>query len=68
MSAILAHWKPRHRRWMVALEWKPADLWIGVYFDRTTQIELPNGLAQEVLQFWVCVLPMLPIHVTKYRR
>jgi hypothetical protein len=36
-------------RFRVTLEWKLADLWIGVFFTRG--------------DVWVCILPCLPIHI-----
>jgi hypothetical protein len=39
--------------WSVALEFKPQDLWIGAYWHRS----------EDGLDVWVCLLPMLPIHV-----
>lgn len=39
---------------VLALEFKPADLWVGAY---TAQ----NGGMRHV---WVCLLPCLPVHVS----
>lgn len=41
------------RRWSVRLEWKPQDLWIGVFWKKETLY----------VDVWVCVLPCLPIHI-----
>jgi hypothetical protein len=38
----------------IALEWKPADLWVGLY---TAQQKGRRHV-------WVCILPCLPIHVS----
>jgi len=38
--------------WLLQLEWKPQDLWIGVYWKNTP----------ERLDVWVCLLPCLPLH------
>ena len=38
--------------WLLQLEWKPQDLWIGVYWKNTP----------ERLDVWVCVVPCLPLH------
>jgi hypothetical protein len=42
-------------RWRVRLEFKPADLWLGLYVapDETWR----SGSA------WLCLLPWLPVHV-----
>ena len=45
------------RYWGVALEWKPADLWIGAFWRRARR---------EDFDLWVCLLPCLPIHVYWY--
>jgi len=37
----------------VRLEWKPEDLWVGVFWRR-------SGRRTDV---WVCLLPCLPIHI-----
>jgi len=39
----------RAGRFSIALEWKLADLWVGLFFTRT--------------EAWLCLLPCLPIHV-----
>lgn len=41
------------RRWFVRVEWKPQDCWVGVYWDQDDWH----------LDVWVCLLPMVPIHV-----
>ena len=38
-------------------EFKPQDCWIGVYW-RT------NGLGWDA---WVCVVPMLPLHIAWFK-
>lgn len=35
------------------LEFKAADCWIGVYWTRQA----------EILHIWICLLPMLPLHL-----
>jgi hypothetical protein len=37
----------------IRLEWQPADLWIGVFWQRSG----------EVLHLWIGILPCLPIHL-----
>jgi hypothetical protein len=39
-------------RWSWRIEFKPADIWIGVYWERRPWLHL-----------WVCLLPMVPIHL-----
>lgn len=44
----------------VYLEFKPQDCWVGVFWRYTT-----FGLGPPIRQVdvWICLLPMLPIHV-----
>jgi hypothetical protein len=46
----------------LALEWKPADLWRGVYPRRERQFA--DRWQYDV---WVCVVPCLPVHLTWWR-
>jgi hypothetical protein len=45
--------KRPERRWFARLEWKPQDLWLGVFW---------KNKAPRSLDVWVCVLPMVPVH------
>lgn len=38
----------------VTLEFKLADLWIGLFWKRQVQ----------TLHIWICLLPALPLHIT----
>lgn len=40
-------------RWRVAVQFKAADLWIGVFWANH------HGL----VDVWICVVPCLPIHI-----
>lgn len=51
------------RRLRVRLEWKPQDLWIGVYWKRSDE----QSRAILLYDVWICILPMLPIHLTWHR-
>lgn len=42
-----------YRRWFARLEWKPQDLWVGVFWKR----DHPSSL-----DVWVCIVPMVPLH------
>jgi hypothetical protein len=46
----------------VRLEWKPADLWIGVYWKVKHYVGRPPAAS---LHIWICLLPCLPIHIVK---
>jgi hypothetical protein len=38
----------------VQFQWEPRDLWIGVFWRRT----------EIALHLYICLLPMVPLHVT----
>ncbi len=44
-------------RFEVSLEFKVQDCWIGVYW----------AVRKAGVDVWICLLPMLPIHVRWYR-
>lgn len=46
----------------VRLEFKPQDCWVGVFWKTT-----PKANYQFRTDVWVCVLPMLPIHLSWFR-
>ena len=58
MERVLwSHWfNPSVR---LALEWKPADLWVGLYWRREGQ-HGPRG----TYDVWLCLVPTLPVHLT----
>ena len=41
----------------IRLEWKPEDMWIGAFWRR----------GQGRIDIWICVVPMLPIHIIHWR-
>lgn len=43
-------------RWSVALQFKALDMWVGAFW----QPALGPG---DITRLWVCLLPMLPIHI-----
>lgn len=45
-----------------ALEWKPQDMWVGLFW-RTTHALTDEGVKPFATEFWLCLLPMLPLHV-----
>jgi hypothetical protein len=42
----------------VRLEFKPEDLWIGVFWRRGRDWYVPK------LHVWVCLIPCFPLHFT----
>ena len=60
------------RRWHVRLDIVLRDMWIGLYWKRTLQAWWIRDEAAHYnlgrLDVYVCVLPMLPVHLwTTYR-
>ena len=50
----------------IALEFKLADLWIGVFWDvRRCDYGSILGHVTKELHVWVCLVPCLPIHLIK---
>lgn len=56
-------------------QWEPHDLWIGCFWkhsrdDRVTGSDMYHGAFRGgwTLHLYVCVLPLLPIHVYIVRR
>lgn len=45
---------PPRTSWSVALEFKPQDLWIGLFWRNE----------RGRLDIWICLLPCWPIHIT----
>lgn len=54
----LTRWRRILPAVVIRLEFKPADCWIGVY-------ALPQVSGWEA---WVCLVPMLPLHIRCMRR
>jgi hypothetical protein len=44
-------------RWWCRLEFKPQDMWVGAYWHSHHVNDA------HILDIWVCILPMLPIHI-----
>jgi hypothetical protein len=49
-------------RSIVRLEFKPQDLWVGVYWKT-----YPETM-YKVYSIWVCLLPMVPLHLVFYQK
>jgi len=57
--------------WYLALEWKPQDIWIGLFWKKNDG-KAYNQYSQHVssspvinittVDVWICVIPMLPLH------
>jgi hypothetical protein len=58
MTRYLSPIVPLGRHWRVQWEFKPADLWVGVYWCNH------GGF----IDVWVCLVPMLPIHFWSLER
>lgn len=42
-------------RWFIHLEWKVQDCWIGLFWR----------VDKERFDLWFCLLPCIPIHITR---
>ena len=51
-------------RWTIRFEWKPADCWVGVFWRHSAWSQ-PGHSAGRHLDIWVCVLPMVPLHLLR---
>lgn len=51
--------------WRIKLEFNPQDLWIGAYWDNRVLGVWYNGMSLGTFHLWVCLIPMLPIHITR---
>lgn len=52
------HWRLVDRPDLkVQIQWEPRDVWIGLFWRKT-------GIA---LHFYICILPMVPLHITVKR-
>lgn len=50
----------------IRLEWNPHDLWIGAYFTyKPRGIDWFGATTGRVLHVYVCLIPMVPLHVEK---
>jgi hypothetical protein len=46
------------------LEWKPQDLWIGVFWKKdVTPMRSDEFVEWHTLDVWICCVPCLPIHL-----
>ncbi len=55
----------------VAIEWKPQDCWIGLFWKvgPPARRYSPNGdvYCLSRVDLWICLLPMIPIHFHWYK-
>jgi hypothetical protein len=49
--------------WSWRFEFKPQDMWVGVFW----RLDRPGGFIAESLDVWVCVIPMVPLHIMRER-
>jgi hypothetical protein len=50
------------KRISAALEFKPADCWVGVFWRRHIEVSRVAILRGE-LHVWICLVPMVPLHL-----
>jgi hypothetical protein len=51
----------------IRLEFKPQDLWVGLYWTRRRYHDTDTGAAGWMTDLWVCVVPMVPLHIRWWR-
>lgn len=57
------------RRWQVRVEFKPQDCWVGAYWQsKKYGIHTERPKLWHMLDLWVCLIPMVPIHVKTWKR
>jgi hypothetical protein len=55
-----------NRKTWIALEWKLADMWVGLFWQRKpANYHIIDGRVREDLHVWVCLVPCLPIHIVR---
>jgi hypothetical protein len=47
----------------ISAKFKPQDIWIGVYWKLEVQLKGYDGLENNQLTIFICILPMLPIRL-----
>ena len=47
----------------IRIEWKPQDLWIGVFW-KMTKAKTDEGEKSCATDVWICLIPCLPLHLT----
>lgn len=62
--AVWTHIKPHALvNFTLCLEFKAADMWVGVFWKHRKQFPMKRWTRTDV---WLCILPMLPVHLTLY--
>lgn len=51
----------------ICLEFKPQDLWIGVFW-RTTPVLPVRYIPRYSVDIWICLVPMVPLHISFERK
>lgn len=47
----------------IRLEFKPQDLWVGFFWRHRTYHDCQGYHVPDDLDLWICVVPMLPLHI-----
>jgi hypothetical protein len=53
------------RGWKLRLEFKLQDAWVGAFWRGGRHVSEETGLVVRTLEIWLCLLPCMPIHVTR---
>lgn len=44
----------------IRIEWKPQDLWIGVFWERHVYQFC------SIIDVWICFVPCIPLHISRW--
>ncbi len=56
-------------RMVIKFEFKPQDLWIGCYWVKHPEYKkIWYGTLRVKIDLWICLIPMLPIHLMLGKR
>lgn len=56
----------RTNYWRVRLEVKVEDMWVGAFWRKVTGPEIGGRESYVQWDVWICLLPCLPIHITRW--
>lgn len=63
ISKIFNHSPLTLVKWTARLEFKLADMWIGLFYRKSIQIAQYRARRYH-LDAWICLLPCVPLHIT----
>jgi len=51
----------------IRFEFKLPDFWVGLFW-KTTNCETDEGPKPLFTDFWICIIPCFPLHITIMRK